>query len=55
MNLIEYFKGGEGLFFAPFVNVDRGGGVMYIECPSLSTRGGGGQNWVQIGPSSCLK
>jgi hypothetical protein len=45
---------------------NRGGGVSrksmlghvtkgryYVKCPQLSTRGGGGQNWVKIGPRSC--
>ena len=24
-----------------------------VKCPQLSTRRGGGQNWVKFGPSSC--
>ena len=38
---LEYFR---GVFFAPFVPLDRGRG--YVECPCLSTRGGEG---VKIG------
>ena len=28
-------------------------GRYYIKYPQLSTRGGGGQNWVKFGPHSC--
>ena len=43
LHFIEYFMGG-GAFFAPLVQVDRGG---YVECPRLSTRGGRGSKLVQ--------
>ena len=55
LNLIGFFEGGGGLFLPIFSTWtgDRGGG--YVECPRLSTGGGGegGQNWVKIGPRSC--
>ena len=42
----------EGAFFARFVHVDEGGSVCRMSM-LVHSRGGGGQNWVKIGPHSC--